>query len=239
MCARGFGLVPDTLAAMAHGGVKHAWFRRLGVDVWVRRGAKTAVPTGESEATAELPRAPAPVAPPALNRAQMQPSPRRLQPSPAKLAPSPAKASSSPGTAAVAPPIETFTIRCLRLGEVFAAIAEDAWPRRRFLLDVMRAMNGFRAAKVHSLQFDWPQPGVSATSQPQRAFAAFAGHQMEGEAMRRVVSGARAAAIWGLGEQELHTRAIERGVYVHPGDESAEAKQALWRLVAASKSPSL
>ena len=137
------------------------------------------------------------------------------------------------------PAIEAFTIRCLRLGDVFAAIAEDAWPRRRFLLDVMRAMNGFRAAKVQSLRFDWPQPGVSESSQPERAFAAFAGHQMEGEAMRRLVSGTKAAAIWGLGEEELPTRAIERGIYVHPGDESPEAKQALWRLIAASNTPSL
>jgi len=135
--------------------------------------------------------------------------------------------------------VEPFTIRCLRLGDVFAAIAEDAWPRRRFLLDVMRAMNGFRAAKVQSLQFDWPQPGVSASSQPERAFAAFAGHQMEGEAMRRVVSGTKAAAVWGLGVEELPTRAIERGIYVNPGDESPEAKQALWQLITVSESPSL
>ena len=100
-------------------------------------------------------------------------------------------------------------------------------------------MNGFRAAKVQSLRFDWPQPGVSANSQPERAFAAFAGHQMEGEVMRRLVSGTKAAAIWGLGEEELPTRAIERGIYVHPGDESPEAKQALWRLIATSKTPSL
>lgn len=114
---------------------------------------------------------------------------------------------------------------------MFAAIAEDAWPRRRFLLDVMRAMNGFRAAEVQSLRFDWPQPGVSADSRPERAFAAFAGHQMEGEAMRRVVSGAKAAAVWGIGDGEGATRAIERGIYVHPSDESPEAKQALWQLV--------
>ena len=137
------------------------------------------------------------------------------------------------------PATPAFTIRCLRLGDVFAAIAEDAWPRRRFLLDVMRAMNGFRGAKVQSLRFDWPQPGVAASSQPERAFAAFAGHQMEGEAMRRVVSGAKAAATWGLGEEELPTQAIERGIYVNPGDESPEAKQALWRLIAESKLPSL
>ncbi|MYB38442.1 MAG: hypothetical protein F4Y26_13905 [Gammaproteobacteria bacterium] len=125
------------------------------------------------------------------------------------------------------------------MGDVFAAFAEDAWPRRRFLLDVMRAMNGFRAAEVQSLRFDWPQPGVSASSQPERAFAAFAGHQMEGEAMRRVVFGTKAAEIWGLGEDERSTRSIERGIYVNPGDESPEAKQALWQLITASKSPSL
>ena len=98
-------------------------------------------------------------------------------------------------------------------------------------------MNGFRAAKVQSLRFDWPQPGVSAGSQPERAFAAFAGHQMEGGAMRRVVSGTKAAAIWGLGVEKLPTRAIERGIYVDPADESPEAKQALWRLIAGLPSP--
>ena len=98
-------------------------------------------------------------------------------------------------------------------------------------------MNGFRAAKVQSLRFDWPQPGVSAGSQPERAFAAFAGHQMEGGAMRCVVSGTKAATIWGLGVEKLPTRAIERGIYVDPADESPEAKQALWQLIAGLPSP--
>ncbi|MDE0692268.1 MAG: hypothetical protein OXI55_08520 [Gammaproteobacteria bacterium] len=174
-----------------------------------------------AEAAAELPqRGPAAIGSPVPARGQFQPAP-------------------APGDATSVPATLAFTIRCLRLGDVFAAIAEDAWPRRRFLLDVMRAMNGFRAAKVQSLRFDWPQPGVAAGSQPERAFAAFAGHQMEGEAMRRVVSGTKAATTWGLGEEELPTRAIERGIYVNPGDESPEAKQALWRLIAESKLPSL
>ena len=219
---------------MAHGSAKHAWFRRLGVDVWVRRSEpKGEGPTGErTEAAAEVPqRMPAAIVTPAPARGQFQPAPaRRLQDS---------QRSPASGDATSAPATEAFTIRCLRLGDVFAAIAEDAWLRRRFLLDVMRAMNGFRGAKVQSLRFDWPQPGVAASSQPERAFAAFAGHQMEGEAMRRVVSGTKAAATWGLGEEELPTRAIERGIYVNPGDESPEAKQALWRLIAESKLPSL
>ena len=142
----------------------------------------------------------------------------------------------APAEPAAQESVQPFTIRCLRLGDIFAAIAEDAWPRRRFLLDVMRAMNGFRAAEVTSLRFDWPQPGVSAASRPERAFAAFAGHQMEGEAMRRLVSGAQAAEIWGLGDEGASTRAIERGIYVHPGDESPQAKQALWKLIVGSGS---
>ena len=219
---------------MAQGKVKQAWFRRLGVDVWVRRSEATVEePAGEvAEAVAAPPRR----APPAVERA----APDRRQMHPARARRAQASLEQPPrGDSASVPAIEAFTIRCLRFGDVFAAIAEDAWPRRRFLLDVMRAMNGFRAAKVQSLSFDWPQPGVSADSRPERAFAAFAGHQMEGEAMRRVVSGAKAAGVWGLGEEEMATRSIERGVYVHPGDESPEAKQALWRLIAESKPPSL
>ena len=219
---------------MVQGKAKHAWFRRLGVDVWVRRSeAKAEEPAGEAAEVVAAPprRAPATMGRATPERGQTRPAPvQRSQAAPE--APSRADSGSLPA-------IGPFTIRCLRFGDVFAAIAEDAWPRRRFLLDVMRAMNGFRAAKVQSLSFDWPQPGVSADSRPERAFAAFAGHQMEGEAMRRVVSGAKAAAVWGLGEGETATRSIERGVYVHPGDESPEAKQALWRLIAESKPPSL
>ena len=54
--------------------------------------------------------------------------------------------------------------------------------------------------------------------------------------MRRLVSGAQAAEIWGLGEVGASTRAIERGIYVHPGDESPQAKQALWKLIVSSGS---
>ena len=117
-----------------------------------------------------------------------------------------------------------FRIRCFRYGRVFVALAEDAWPWRRFLLDVARAMNGFDVAERQDLVFDWPQPGADPGGGG-RAFRAFLGHQTRnGE--HCLMSGQRVLDLVG-GPGGL-TDATEARIYVPPGASDAEAKKRLW-----------
>ena len=116
-----------------------------------------------------------------------------------------------------------FRIRCFRYGQVFVALAEDAWPWRRFLLDVARAMNGFTVAERQDMVFDWPQPGADPGGGG-RAFRAFLGHQTRnGE--RTLMSGQRVLDLVGGADAADGT---EGRIYVPPGAPDADTKKRLW-----------
>lgn len=179
-----------------------AYLERLGVDVWVRRetsgDALTPEPTRE------------PVAPP-----PSKPTARARSAS-GERPPTPATA-----------PSQVFRIRCFRYGRVFVALAEDAWPWRRFLLDVARAMNGFAMAERQDLTFDWPLPGADPAA-GDRAFRAFLGHQTRnGE--RSLISGERLLEL--LDTTADGFEATPSGIYVPPGAPDARTKRRLWRRI--------
>ena len=116
-----------------------------------------------------------------------------------------------------------FRIRCFRYGQVFVALAEDAWPWRRFLLDVARAMNGFTVAERQDLVFDWPQPGADPGGGG-RAFRAFLGHQTRnGE--HTLMSGQRVLDLVGGADASDRTKGR---IYVPPGAPDADTKKRLW-----------
>ncbi len=195
--------------AMSAAADKTAFFQRLGVDVWLRRRPREAAaeprPARPSQSSPRVRPAPPP------RRSQEQREPRRRAQAPAPPA----------------PPVEAFRIRCFRYGRVFAALTEDAWPHRRYLLDVARAMNHFETAERHGIVFEWPQPGA-APDGAARAFRAFAGHQTRnGE--RALLSGQRVLDL--LGSEATETGVVDGRVYVVPETPSAEAKKALWRLL--------
>lgn len=196
---------------MAAAADKTAFFQRLGVDVWVRRRPREAVATAAEPQVAR----------------RSQPSPRQR---PAPAAPRRVQAQRpAPDPVPPARPVEAFRIRCFRYGRVFAALAEEAWPHRRYLLDVARALNRFEAAERQSIVFEWPQPGA-APDGAARAFRAFAGHQTRnGE--RVLLSGRRVLDL--LGSEAAETGIVDGRVYVTPETPSAESKKALWRLVRA------
>ncbi|MCY3814040.1 MAG: hypothetical protein OXH15_19795 [Gammaproteobacteria bacterium] len=184
-----------------------AYLRHLGVDVWVPRRRPGGGPqAGEHEGLASSARDPSP-----LPTAQPIP-PERVD------APDVGEHRASPAADAA------FRIRCFRYGRVFVALAEDAWPWRRFLLDVARAMNGFDVAERQDLVFDWPQPGADPGGGG-RAFRAFLGHQTRnGE--RSLMSGQRVLDL--VGGAEGLTDATGVRIYVPPGAPDAEAKKRLW-----------
>lgn len=200
---------------------RNAYFRRLGIDVWVRR------PAGDAHSCAAGVRTGG-QAPTGQARATEQP--------PAAVCESRPSAAVTVGRADEADahvdeadlPTEPFRVRCFHYGRVFVAIAEDAWPRRRYLLDVAHALNGFVSAERRDLLFDWPQPGVSVAGGG-RAFRAFFGHQTR-EAEYTLISGARVAKLLRQAVPAL-TGLVERHVYVLPAAPDAEAKKTLWRLI--------
>ena len=129
-------------------------------------------------------------------------------------------------------PLENFRVRCFRYGKVFVALAEDAWPQRRFLLDVALAMNGFEAAQRRDLAFDWPQPGAGVGGGPGsagRSFRAFFGHQTR-DGCVTLIAGSRVATLLGHDAPPTTCR-LEGHVYVAPDAHAAEDKKALWRLI--------
>ena len=200
-----------------------AHFQSLGVDVWVQRQQ----PRQQAEA---LPERRSKVV---ARRTLPAAAPRRAVDVPPmhkpSTEPSAPPAAEVPARAAAAAPVEAFRIRCFRCGEVFAAIAEDSWPQRRFLLDVARAMNGFRPADAQPVTFDWPQPGVDPSG-AERAFRAFVGHRTrDGE--RLLICGRRVHDLLGIEERE--TAATASRVVVAAGDRApdASAKKALWALL--------
>ncbi len=127
-------------------------------------------------------------------------------------------------------PDEAFRVRCFHYGRVFVAMGDDAWPMRRFLVDVAWAMNGFDVAQRSDLIFDWPQPGAVADGGG-KAFTAFFRHQVRTrEDVRPLIAGGKVAALLGLPVPN-ESCIVEDRLYVHPGASDAASKLELWRLV--------
>ena len=166
-------------------GAQATRFARLGIDVWVRR----------------RPRAALPAKPPVTARAAVENRPPKPPPAPAqprrRAEPSPP----APGPAAAEP----FRIHCHRVGDVFLAIGEDAMPMRRFLLDVAAAVGGLprseearseeARSKERVLVFEWPQPGAAPDGH-ERAYRAFFLRQMA-RCARALLAGERPATLLG------------------------------------------
>ena len=199
-----------------------AYFQRLGIDVWVRRALKPPAPERTAstrvrrETSRRLPK-PLDHPPPAVGSGAAA---RPVVEVPPRF---PVQ---EPAAEPDAPP--AFRIRCFRYGRVFAAIGEDAWPRRRFLLGVALALNGFERAERQQIVFEWPQPGVDPHASG-RSFRAFFRHQTRaGE--RALLSGARVPTLLGH-ETPTQTCLLNDTLYVAPQAPDAIAKKALWRLI--------
>ena len=222
-------------------------FRRLGVDVWVRRGTgaeRAAV--AETESTAEsaaLPAAPSRAAArpsygQAAQEAGRESAAEERATRPSRVAPQAPRAATKHGADAAARSPETplpapFHIRCFHFGDVFAAIGEDAWPQRRLLLDVALALNKFRTAERQDVLFSWPQPGADPNG-GDRAFRAFFAHRVPGEGVA-LISGARVSELLGRTAPSdsgwLESRDEDPpALYVAPRTLDANAKRALWAL---------
>lgn len=202
-----------------------ARFERLGIDVWVRRGHGATITRArrrplERPAKAAVGRQ-APDAAPRPAPAPAKPAIRRQPPSKPPLQ-QPKPTTPAPKPPAVAP----FRIHCHRCGEVFVCIGEDAWPHRRFILDVALAANRFVAHQRRDLPFDWPQPGA-ATDGHRRAFGAFFRHQMR-HCARAILAGAEPARLLG---HEPPTASGPLGPHFHlvPQVFDGEGKKRLWR----------
>ena len=202
-----------------------AHFQRLGIDVWVRRVLKPPTlertePRRVRRETDRPLRKPFDRPPPAVeSRAAARPV--------VKVPPK--RPVQEPPAEPVAVP--AFRIRCFRYGRVFAAIGEDAWPRRRFLFGVALALNGFESvegAERQQIVFEWPQPGADPHASG-RSFQAFFGHQTRaGE--RVLLSGARVPTLLGY-ETPPQTCLLNDHLYIVPQAHDAMVKRALWRLI--------
>lgn len=193
--------------------LRTAYFRRLDIDVWVRRA-----PT-----------------PPAARRAPTAPAPRQRPPGGATdaVARPPAESTApAPPAAPVPPPApalpQEFRIRCYRYGQVFVAVGEDAWPRRRFLFGVALALNGFAKAGREEFEFGWPLRGAEPDGGG-RAFRAFFRHRTQG-LERTLLSGTLLPTLL-RHETPAHTCVLGDHLYVAPRAQDATAKRALWRLI--------
>ena len=161
-------------------GARTARLARLGIDVWVRR----------------RPRAALPAKPPVKARAAVENRPPKPAPAPAK----PRRRAEPPPPVPRAAAAEPFRIHCHRVGDVFLAIGEDAMPMRRFLLDVAAAVSGLprsneARSKERVLVFEWPQPGAAPDGH-ERAYRAFFLRQMA-RCVRALLAGERPATLLG------------------------------------------
>ena len=217
-------------------------FRRLGVDVWVRRGASAVAepqPTTESSPVASPPSR-APSRPPrreAVQEARRESAAEERAITRSHTPPQAPRAATrhvardaarSQGTVAT-----PFHIRCFHFGDVFAAVGEDAWPQRRLLLDVALALNGFRPAERQDVLFSWPQPGADPNG-GDRAFRAFFAHRVPSEGVA-LISGALVPGLLGRAAPSDSGWLENRGddppaLYVAPRTLDAKAKRALWTL---------
>ncbi len=220
---------------------RNAYFQRLGIDVWVRRRSSVVsdsdaprpaarASTGQSSAPPptipSAPTASAPLSEPvlAVPRGTFPPGSSKARPGAGVSRPEPP--SGRVATSALV--AEAFRIRCCHYGGVFVAIAEDAWPRRRFLIDVALALNGFQAAERRELVFDWPQPGAGSGGEG-RAFRAFFNHQTR-DGARVVLAGSRVPELLGLSPPR-QTCVIDGYLYITSQAPDARAKRALWQLI--------
>ena len=198
-----------------------AYFQRLGIDVWMRRtrqppvAAQTAAPSVAREVAAPLPRPRHRTATAVVSRSAVSPA-----------------TDTPPGDPVREPDVEVapsaFRIRCFRYGRVFVAIDEDAWPRRRFLLGVALALNGFESAERTDIVFEWPQRGVDPHASA-RSFRAFFRHQTRaGE--RALLSGTQVPRLLGHAAP-AQTTTLNDHLYVAPHAPDAAARRALWQLI--------
>ena len=204
---------------------RETYFHSLGIDVWVRRGTRSASNQasvrrpGDEQAAGESPSPD--VSPTDLDRDASRPLPPMRS------------GSGFPPERTQAPvPDEAFRIRCFRYGRVFVAMAEDAWPMRRFIVDVAWASNGFQVAERDDFVFDWPQPGA-VTGGGGRAFGAFFRHQTRvWEDVRVLLSGTLVATLLGH-PAPAESCVLDGRLYLHPGIPDAESKRALWQRMSA------
>lgn len=215
-------------------GLTRKTYERLGIDVWVRRrplAERRQAAAANRQATArgrEAPsRNPSPSRPETARMPPRQRKPATETPDRHSRQPL-AKTVAKPAPPAATQPLERFRVQCFHYGNVFVAIAEEAWPERRFLLDVALAMNGFAPADRDALTFDWPQPGAVAGGEG-RSFRAFFGHQTR-EEPRTLIAGPRVATLLGHSAPGQTCR-LDGHVYVIPGEHSADDKRALWQLI--------
>ena len=222
---------------------RSARFRRLGVDVWVRRGASAVAepqPTTESPPIASPPSRP-PSRPPrreAVQEVRRESAAEERAIAPSHAVPQAPRAATKHGAGAPPRSQKTplpvpFHIRCFHFGDVFAAVGEDAWPQRRLLLDVALALNGFRAAERQDVLFSWPQPGADPNG-GDRAFRAFFAHRVPSEGVA-LISGALVPGLLGRAAPSASGWLEDRGddppaLYVAPRTLDAKAKKALWTL---------
>ena len=217
-------------------GGRRAALARLGIDVWVRRRPAAARDrSARQDAGAPVPQARA------INRAgtdgdakrKARQTPDTVRVAPATPAKPRPRASAAPQPAPSAPkeqaaPVAPFRIRCFHYGDVFVALAEDAWPHQRLVLDVALALNRFRPAERTGIDFAWPLPGA-APDGAERAFRAFFGHQTR-NAPRTLIAGGRVAQL--LSAAPANECAVLDGhLYIPPRRLDASAKAALWGLI--------
>ena len=214
---------------------------RLGIDVWVRRRPAAARDRSvRQDAGAAAPRARdaggnaidrAGSARPVERTARQTPNTRGVAPvaptkprSPVAAAPQPAPSTPTAQAAPVAP----FRIRCFHYGNVFVALAEDAWPHQRLVLDVALALNRHQPAERTGIDFAWPLPGA-APDGAERAFRAFFGHQTR-NAPRTLIAGGRVAQLLGAAPPS-ECMVLDGHLYIPPRRLDASTKVALWALI--------
>ena len=196
-------------------------FLALGIDVWVQRradGAPAAVPIAGTH--------------PAERASEGAPALGERDSSAPAHAPTIDTATAEPDSPVAAPPDagpwpSAFTIHCFHLGDVFVAVDETLWNRRRFFGDVARAFNGFAKADRALVRFDWPQGGLATGAD--RAFQAFYRHQGN-DARHRIVCGPLSAGLLGH-DAPSEVGALGDALYLD-GQTTPSVKRRIWEYIA-------
>ena len=122
-----------------------------------------------------------------------------------------------------------FTIRGFRLERVFALMSEDALPDMSLVLDIARAINGFKSVDADNFVFVWPQVEGTDTSWDDAisAFNAFCRLQIGAEDVVLAIGGgvAKLLATENLSKEQVIALDIA------PRD--ATAKYELWQRIRA------